>query len=121
MRAATEPQTRPAYREHMIALPGGRGLEEGSMSAKAGTIQGTRTEVSWAGARIAAILLAVVLAVTLFATTRGASSSDTVPASTKSEVTQHLDGGGLGPRVASKTAPAQQPVMIGDFVCHQCR
>ena len=91
------------------------------MSAKAGTIQGTRTGVSWAGARIAAILLAVVLAVTLFAVTRGASSSDTAPASTKSEVTQQLDGGGSGPRVTSNTVPARQPIVIGSDICHQCR
>ena len=90
------------------------------MSAKGGTIQGTQTGVSWAGARIAAVLLTVVLAVTLFAMTRGASSTDTEPASTRLEVTQQ-SGARNDMGVPASTLPALQPIVIGSYTCHQCR
>lgn len=89
------------------------------MSAKAGTIQGTQTGVGWAGARIAAILLAVVLTVTMFAMTRGGSSGDTVPAGARFEETQ--SGGGYTAGVPAGTLPAREPIVIGSDVCHQCR
>ncbi len=62
------------------------------MSTKAGTFQGTQTGVSWAAGRIAAILLIVVLAVALFAMTRG-NTVDKTPASTRPNVTRQLSGG----------------------------
>ena len=91
------------------------------MSAKAGTIQGTQTGVSWTGGWIAAVLLTLLLAVTLFAMTRGSGPADTAPAGARVGVTQQLGGGGPDPRVADTTLPAQQPIMIEDYVCHQCR
>jgi hypothetical protein len=90
------------------------------MSAKAGTIQGTQSGVSWAGGRIAAILLTVVLAVTLFSMTRGGTVEKT-PASTRFEETQQLSGGRNVTGVTSSTLPARQPMMIGSYACHQCR
>ncbi|MGH2595873.1 MAG: hypothetical protein ACRDH7_07910 [Actinomycetota bacterium] len=90
------------------------------MSTKAGTIQGTQTGISWAGGRIAAILLIAILAVTLFAMTRGGTVERT-PASTRFEVTQQLSGGRNVMGVTSRTLPGGQPVMIGSYACHQCR
>ncbi len=72
--------------------------------------------------RIAAILLTLLLAVTLFAMTRGSSPADTAPAGARVGVTQQLGGGGPIPSVCpTRTLPAQQPIMIEDYVCHQCR
>ncbi len=88
------------------------------MSTRAGTIQGTQVGVSWAGARVAAILLTIVLAVTLFAMTRGSSSADTVPAGAKFE---QLSRDGSVKVGTSDRLPARQPITIGDYVCHQCR
>ena len=90
------------------------------MSTKAGTIQGTQTGVSWAGGRIAAILLAMVLAVTLFATTRG-GTVERAPASTRFELTGQLSGGRNVTGATSSRLPGGQPVMIGSYACHQCR
>ena len=89
------------------------------MSAKAGTIQGTQTGVSWAGGRIAAILLIVVLALTLFAMTRGTVAK--TPASTRFQVTEQLSGGKNVTGVTSRTLPGGQPIMVGSYACHQCR
>ena len=90
------------------------------MSAKAGTIQGTQTGVSWAGGRIAAILLIAVLALTLFAMTRGGAVEKT-PASTRFEVNEQLSGGRNLAGATSSTLPVRQPIMIGSYACHQCR
>ena len=88
------------------------------MSTSAGTIQGTKVGVSWAGARIAAILLTIVLAVTLFAMTRGSSSADTVPAGARYEQLSRDGSVKIG---TSDTLPVRQPITIGDNVCQQCR
>jgi hypothetical protein len=90
------------------------------MSAKAGTIQGTQTGVSWTGGWIAAILLTVLLTVTLFAMTRGGTAAKT-PASTRFQVTEQLSGGRNATGVTSRTLPGGQPIMVGSYACHQCR
>ncbi len=90
------------------------------MSTKAGTIQGTQTGVSWAGGRIAAILLIAILAVTLFAMTRGGTVEKT-PASTRFEVTQQLSGGRNVTGATSRTLSGGQSILVRGYACHQCR
>ncbi len=90
------------------------------MSVKAGTIQGTQTGVSWAGGGIAAILLIVILALTLFATTRG-GTVEKAPASSQFQVTEQLSGGRNVTGVSSSSLTSEQPIMIGSYACHQCR
>jgi len=91
------------------------------MSARAGTIQGAQAGVSWAGGWIAAVLLTVVLAVTLFAMTRGTNPTDAGPANARLEVTQQLGDDGHVAGVPARTNPARQPITIGSYACHQCR
>jgi hypothetical protein len=85
------------------------------MSTKAGTIQGAQTGTSWAGGRIAAFLLAVVLAVTLFAMNRSSGTSQPAPTTAKVETTV--------PAGFGHVAPATQPRMpiVNGSICHQCR
>ena len=91
------------------------------MSAGAGTIQGTQTGTSWAGAKIAAILLAVVIALTMFAMTRGSGVTGTKPASATFQESDQLSGGRHTPTTTANDAPAWKPVKVGSFVCNQCR
>ena len=71
------------------------------MSVYARHIQGTRTGYSWAGAWIATILLAVLLAVSLIAVEGGGGQVvDRVPVSPGFTVGDRLDG---------------------DSLCYQCR
>ena len=74
------------------------------MSTKAGTIEGTQTGISWARGRIVAILLAVVVAVTLFAMARG-NTVDKTPASTRFTQTEQLSGGRNVAGPTSSTLP----------------
>ncbi len=91
------------------------------MSASPGTIQGTQSGISWAGAKVAAILLAVVMAVTLFAMTRSTSATGTKPVATTFQVGDQLSGGKNLGGTTSDSLPARQPITIGSYVCHQCR
>jgi hypothetical protein len=92
------------------------------MSAKAGTFEQVRTGTSWTGGWIAAALLAVVIAVTMFAMSRASGPAEPVPTTARYEVTDQLSGGPS--RVvtdAPPAAPAQTGIRIGDTICHQCR
>ena len=91
------------------------------MSASPGTIQGTQSGVSWAGAKVAAVLLAMVMAVTLFAMTRSTSTAGTKPVSATFQVGEQLSGGRNTVPAAVKSVPASEPIVIGSYVCHQCR
>jgi hypothetical protein len=92
------------------------------MSAKAGTFEQVQTGTNWTGGWIAAALLAVVIAVTLFAMSRANGPAEPVSPTHRYEVTDQLSGGPS--RVQTNTAPAapvQTGIRIGDTICHQCR
>jgi hypothetical protein len=92
------------------------------VSAKAGTIQGTRLGVSWPGAWIAALLLTVLLAVAMFAMTRTGGDVVRTPTTARFGVTEQLSGGPAHVVRQAPRAPAARPgIQIGDTICHQCR
>jgi hypothetical protein len=93
------------------------------MSAKAGTFEQVQTGTSWTGGWIAAALLAVVIAVTLFAMTRASGPAEPVSQTARFEVSDQLSGGPsrVGTNVIP-APPAQTGIQIGnDTICHQCR
>ena len=91
------------------------------MSAKAGTLQAERP-VSWTGAWIGALMLAAILALSLFAVNRSSGTVEKAPAATRFEITT---GGAGGPSRLAHTAPVGATtisgVWIGDHFCRQCR
>jgi hypothetical protein len=106
-----------------VATERPRGHEEAEMSAKAGTFEQAKTGVNWTGAWIAAVLLTVIMAVALYATSRPSGTVEPVSQTARYEVTEQLSGGpsrftDLGGEPA---APAQTGIRIGDTICHQCR
>ncbi|HEY7667372.1 MAG TPA: hypothetical protein VIE12_04535 [Actinomycetota bacterium] len=92
------------------------------MSAKAGTFEQVQTGTNWTGGWIAAALLAVVIAVTMFAMSRSDGPAEPVSNTARYEVTDQLSGGPS--RITTGGAPAaptQTGIRIGDTICHQCR
>jgi len=92
------------------------------MSAKAGTFEQVQTGTSWTGGWIAAALLAVVIAVTMFAMTRASGPAEPVSQTARYEVTEQMSGGPS--QVGTYTTPgtpAEVGVRVGDTICHQCR
>jgi hypothetical protein len=92
------------------------------MSAKAGTFEQTQSRTSWTGGWIAAALLAVVLAVTMYAMSRADGSVEPVSQTARYEVTDQLSGGPsqVGNGQATQTR-FSHGIQIGDTFCHQCR
>lgn len=92
------------------------------MSAKAGTIQGTRRGVSWTGAWIAALLLTAILALSLFAVNRSSGGVERAPATATFEITNGHEWAEQGRTEARQgVQPGGQGIVIGSYVCHQCR
>lgn len=105
------------------------------MSAKAGTIQGTRTSIS-TGAWITAILLATMVALALFVMTRSSGTSDSAPTTAKLESTVPVGFSHVAPGTTtgsestvpvgfSHVAPTTvgepyQPIVVNGTACHQC-
>ncbi len=91
------------------------------MSAKAGTFEQVQTGISWTGGWIAAALLAVVLAVTLYAMSRSDGPAEPVSQTARYEVTDQLSGGPSRIATGEPAAPTRTGIRIGDTICHQCR
>jgi hypothetical protein len=94
------------------------------MSVNAQGISGTKTGFTWSGAWIAAILLAMLFAVSLFAVNNGGGQViDRAPASAGSVLGDQLSGGpSTIPRGAAHDGGARwQPIVVNGTVCHQCR
>ena len=87
------------------------------MSTKAGTIQGTQTGVSRTGAWFAAILLATVIIVALFAMNKSGGTSQPAPTTAKVEATVPVGFGHVPPTTGGT---ARQPIVVNGSVCHQC-
>jgi hypothetical protein len=88
-----------------------------------GTIQATRTGVDRTAAWIFALVLAVLFAVSLIATTDPGRTVDRAPATTAFAVGDQLAG---GPNTVSRDALGNdgtgwQPIVINGSACHQCR
>lgn len=105
------------------------------MSARAGTIQGTQDGVS-TGAWITAILLATMIAVTLFAMNTSSRTSDSAPTTARLESTVPVGFSHVAPGTTtgsestvpvgfSHVAPTTvgepyQPIVVNGTACHQC-
>ncbi len=94
------------------------------MSAKAGTIQGTRNGGSrssaWA-AWTAAFLLTALIAVALFAVINSKGTSETAPTAVKVESTVPVGFSHVAPTTADPTTDTRPLVTSPNYVCHQCR
>ena len=86
------------------------------MSTKAGTIQGTQTGAS-IGAWIAAILLATVIVVSLFAVATSRGTSQPAPTTAKVENTVPVGFSHVAPTTAGQP---WQPIVVNGSICHQC-
>lgn len=88
-----------------------------------GTIQATKSGVSRTAGWIFALILAVLIAVSLIATTDRGTTVDRAPAAPAFSVGDQLAG---GPTTANRDASpndatAWQPIVINGSACHQCR
>jgi hypothetical protein len=88
-----------------------------------GTIQGAKSGVGRTAGWILALVLAVLFAVSLIATTGPGESVERAPAAPAFSVGDQLAG---GPSTVNRdTSPnlgaAWQPVVVNGRVCHQCR
>ena len=86
------------------------------MSTKAGTMQATQTGVS-IGAWIAAILVATMIVVTLFALSTSNGASKPAPTTAKVETTVPVGFSHVAPTTAGQP---RQPIVVKGWVCHQC-
>jgi uncharacterized protein (DUF58 family) len=88
-----------------------------------GTIQATKTGVDRTAAWIFALILAVLFAVSLIATTDPGTTVERAPAAPAFTVGDQLAG---GPSTVHRDASpndiaARQPIVINGSACHQCR
>ena len=87
-----------------------------------GTIQASKTKVDRTAAWVFALILAVLLSVTLIATTGSGTSVDRAPAAPAFAVGEPGAGGPSAlNRDATPKGTAWQPIVINGSVCHQCR
>jgi hypothetical protein len=88
-----------------------------------GTIQGTRSGVGRTAGWILVLMLAVLFAVSLIATTGSGESVERAPAAPAFSVGDQLAGGPstMNRDASPKLGAAWQPVVINGSVCHQCR
>jgi hypothetical protein len=88
-----------------------------------GTIQATKSGVDRTAGWIFALILAVLFAVSLIATTDPGQVVERAPASPAFVVGDQLAG---GPTTVNRDAPptqgaAWQPIVVNGSACHQCR
>ncbi|MEO8424425.1 MAG: hypothetical protein ABI595_11035 [Actinomycetota bacterium] len=88
-----------------------------------GTIQAKSTSVDRTAGWIFALILAVLFAVSLIATTDAGTTVERAPAAPAFSVGDQLAG---GPSIVNRDASpnagtAWQPVVINGTACHQCR
>ncbi len=87
-----------------------------------GTIQATNARVDRTAGWIFALILAVLFAVSLIATTDPGTTVERAPASPAFTVGDQLAG---GPTTVNGDAPPQgtawQPIVVNGSACHQCR
>ena len=88
-----------------------------------GTIQATRSGIGRTTGWLLALILAVLFAVSLIATTDRGASVERAPAAPAFSVGDQLAG---GPTTVNRDATpndrtAWQPIVINGVACHQCR
>ena len=88
-----------------------------------GTIQATKTGVDRTAGWIFALILAVLFAVSLIATTDPGTTVERAPAAPAFSVGDQLAG---GPTTVNRDASpgdgtAWQPIVVNGSACHQCR
>jgi hypothetical protein len=124
VRRATERLRLPPYGSHVGRNERLRTERGCTMSVNARTITGTKTGITWTGAWIATILLALLFAVSLFAMDdRGGQVVDRPPVSTGFVVGDQLSGGrgAVDPGANAGGGTQWRPIQVGGSVCHQCR
>lgn len=87
-----------------------------------GTIEAAKSDVGRTAGWIFALILAVLFAVSLIATTHPGTTVDRAPAAPAFSVGDQLAGGPTTVnRDASPHGTAWQPIVVNGTACHQCR